>query len=131
MEEFFYSSEKKFIEPGLELLRNGKVGCLIVAGGQGSRLGFDGPKGMFPITPIKKKTLFQVFSEKVLAASRCYGYNFPLAIMTSYDAYNTVIEFLKKMTTLVLKKKMYFSFIKKSFLYLILKETFFSKEKII
>ena len=60
----FLFKRKKFIEPGLELLRNGKVGCLIVAGGQGSRLGFDGPKGMFPITPIKKKTLFQVFQKK-------------------------------------------------------------------
>ena len=110
LEEFFYSSEKKFIEPGLELLRNGKVGCLIVAGGQGSRLGFDGPKGMFPITPIKKKTLFQVFSEKVLAASRCYGYNFPLAIMTSYDAYNTVIEFFKENDYFGLKKENVFFF---------------------
>ena len=64
---------------GRKLIRQGKVGCLIVAGGQGTRLGFNGPKGMFPISVIKHKTLFQLFAEKTLAASE----NLPLAIMTS------------------------------------------------
>ncbi|HHL71680.1 MAG TPA: hypothetical protein ENJ29_04125, partial [Bacteroidetes bacterium] len=54
-------------QAGEEKLRQGKVGALLVAGGQGSRLGFDGPKGKFPITPVKNKTLFQLHAEKLLA----------------------------------------------------------------
>lgn len=68
---------------GQRLISEGKVGCLIVAGGQGTRLQFDGPKGMFPITPIKNKSLFQLFAEKVLAAGKQAGRPLPLAIMTS------------------------------------------------
>lgn len=70
-------------ERGLQLIASGKVGCLLVAGGQGTRLGYNGPKGMFPISPIKHKSLFQLFAEKTLAASKQAGRPLPLAIMTS------------------------------------------------
>jgi UDP-N-acetylglucosamine/UDP-N-acetylgalactosamine diphosphorylase len=68
---------------GEELMRQGKVGCLILAGGQGTRLGFDGPKGLVPVTPIKGKSLFQLFSERARAASVWAGKKLPLCIMTS------------------------------------------------
>lgn len=68
---------------GKSLLKEGKVGCLLVAGGQGTRLQFDGPKGMFPVSCFKRKTLFQLFAEKTLAASKQTGQSLPLAIMTS------------------------------------------------
>ncbi len=55
----------------------------MVAGGQGSRLGFDQPKGMFPVGPVSGKTLFQVHAEKVLALRRRYGPGLPLLVMTS------------------------------------------------
>jgi UDP-N-acetylglucosamine/UDP-N-acetylgalactosamine diphosphorylase len=54
-----------------------------VAGGQGTRLGYDGPKGTFPVTPLKHKTLFQVFAEKVRAAGVRYGKPLHWFIMTS------------------------------------------------
>ena len=41
-------------------LRAGEVGAILVAGGQGTRLGFDHPKGMFPIGPVSRRTLFQI-----------------------------------------------------------------------
>ena len=68
---------------GEELLRAGKVAALTVAGGQGSRLGFDGPKGTYPIAPVSAKTLFQYFAESLLSASRKYNTTLHWFIMTS------------------------------------------------
>jgi len=69
---------------GEEALRAGRVAAFTVAGGQGTRLGFDGPKGTFPVTPVKRKSLFQVFAEKIAAAGRRYGRPLHWFIMTSY-----------------------------------------------
>src|SRR5262245_27010715 len=68
---------------GHELLKAGKVAAFLVAGGQGTRLGYDGPKGEYPVTPIKNKPLFQVFAEQLLAHSRDAGKTVPWYIMTS------------------------------------------------
>ena len=68
---------------GESLISAGKAASLTVAGGQGSRLGFDGPKGCFPISPIRKATLFQILAEKILAARRRYGCPFYWYIMTN------------------------------------------------
>jgi UDP-N-acetylglucosamine/UDP-N-acetylgalactosamine diphosphorylase len=68
---------------GGELLRQGKVAAFLVAGGQGTRLGYDGPKGEYPVTPIKNKPLFQVFAEQLLNWSRTSGKSIPWYIMTS------------------------------------------------
>ena len=67
---------------GEEEIRRGRTAFLTVAGGQGSRLGFEGPKGMFPVTPLRKLTLFALFAEKLLAARRWYGADIPWLIMT-------------------------------------------------
>jgi len=71
------------VELGRELIRQGKVAAFVVAGGQGTRLGFDGPKGNFPISPVKNKTLFQIFAESITAASQKYQAICPWYIMTS------------------------------------------------
>ena len=68
---------------GRTLMAEGAVGCLILAGGMGTRLDFEGPKGMFPISPIKQKSLFQLFAEKTAAASRQAAKKLPLALMVS------------------------------------------------
>lgn len=70
---------------GEELLRQGKVAAFLVAGGQGTRLGFDGPKGCFPLGPVSGKTLFQWHAEQIRARSRRYGTPIPWYIMTSRD----------------------------------------------
>ncbi|HYD84098.1 MAG TPA: UDPGP type 1 family protein, partial [Opitutus sp.] len=70
---------------GEEALRAGRVAAFTVAGGQGTRLGYDGPKGTFPVTPLKQKTLFQVFAEKILAAGERYGRPLHWFIMTSHQ----------------------------------------------
>jgi UDP-N-acetylglucosamine/UDP-N-acetylgalactosamine diphosphorylase len=68
---------------GKQLLAAGKVGAFLVAGGQGTRLGYDGPKGEYPVTPIKGKPLFQVFAEHLTARTRDAGHVVPWYIMTS------------------------------------------------
>ncbi|MFN4258797.1 MAG: UTP--glucose-1-phosphate uridylyltransferase [Gemmataceae bacterium] len=70
-------------ERGEEALRHGEVACLVVAGGQASRLGHAQPKGMFPIGPVTSKSLFQIHAEKVLALRRRYRTRVPLLVMTS------------------------------------------------
>lgn len=83
-------------EVGEKLLAEGKVAALLVAGGQGSRLGFEHPKGMFPIGPVSGKTLFQIHLEKIVARSRRYGKAIPLYLMTSPATHAETIEFLEK-----------------------------------
>ena len=78
--------KKKYTEAvklGMDLIRHGKVAAFVVAGGQGTRLGFEGPKGDFPISPVKNKTLFQIFAEYIAAASKKFNAVCPWYIMTS------------------------------------------------
>lgn len=70
-------------EAGRKLLAEGKVAAFVVAGGQGTRLGYEGPKGCYPATPVARKPLFQVFAEQILAAGRRYGATIPWYVMTS------------------------------------------------
>jgi UDP-N-acetylglucosamine/UDP-N-acetylgalactosamine diphosphorylase len=93
-----YSSigNREDVSLGKKKIAEGLMGCLIVAGGQGTRLRFDGPKGMFPITPIKHKSLFQLFAEKVSAAGKQAGRPLLLAIMTSLTNHNETINFFEQ-----------------------------------
>ncbi len=80
-------------ELGEAALRAGRVALFTVAGGQGTRLGYDGPKGTFPITPVRQATLFQVFAEKVQAAGNRYGATIPWLIMTSHQNHDATVSF--------------------------------------
>ncbi len=68
---------------GLKLVAAGEVCCFTVAGGQGTRLGYDGPKGLFPATPCTGKPLFQLFAESILGWRRRTGASIPWFVMTS------------------------------------------------
>jgi len=68
---------------GESLIREGKLAAFTVAGGQGTRLGWNGPKGTFPATPVTGKPLFAVFAEQIRAAQDRYGVTIPWYIMTS------------------------------------------------
>ena len=70
-------------EHGEALVRAGKVAAFTVAGGQGTRLGYDGPKGTLPVSPIKKKSLFQLFAEQILGISEKYEIDVPWYVMCS------------------------------------------------
>jgi UDP-N-acetylglucosamine/UDP-N-acetylgalactosamine diphosphorylase len=68
---------------GERLVREGKVAAFTVAGGQGTRLGWDGPKGTFPATPIRQLPLFGCFAEYLHNVQARFGVTVPWYIMTS------------------------------------------------
>ncbi|MCB9916519.1 MAG: UTP--glucose-1-phosphate uridylyltransferase, partial [Planctomycetes bacterium] len=65
------------------LLAEGRVGFLLVAGGQASRLGYEGPKGAFPVGPVSGRTLFELHARRLRAAAARYGVRVPWYVMTS------------------------------------------------
>lgn len=80
-------------QAGEQALSAGRVGVVIVAGGQGTRLGFDQPKGMFPIGPVSGRTLFEFFADALRAASKHYGVRIPLYLMTSPLTHDETIRY--------------------------------------
>lgn len=80
-------------EAGEAALRRGEVAALVVAGGQGSRLGFDKPKGLFPVGPLSGASLFAFHAGQVLALSRRYGKPVPLLVMTSHATHADTVAF--------------------------------------
>ena len=71
------------IRRGTESLGAGQIGAILVAGGQGTRLGCHGPKGLCSVGPVSKANLFAVLLGRLVAVRRRYGRDVPLAIMTS------------------------------------------------
>jgi UDP-N-acetylglucosamine/UDP-N-acetylgalactosamine diphosphorylase len=79
---------------GEAALRAGRVGMILVAGGLGTRLGFDLPKGMFPLGPVSQRPLFQILIDHLRAVSRRYNVRIPLYIMTSPATHTATEQFL-------------------------------------
>jgi len=80
---------------GTQLLAEGKVGAILVAGGQGSRLGFSHPKGMYPVGPVKQTSLFQMLVEQLIARSRTAGKPICYFIMTSDATHDETVAYFK------------------------------------
>lgn len=88
--------KEKYKEIGLDAIRHSKVGAVLLAGGQGTRLGFDKPKGMFNIgekveLPIFKRLILNLLD--VVKEAGCY---IPLFIMTSEKNNDDTVEFFKE-----------------------------------
>ncbi|MFP6887449.1 MAG: UDPGP type 1 family protein, partial [Opitutales bacterium] len=81
---------------GEEAIAAGRVAAFTVAGGQGTRLGFPGPKGEFPGTPLSRKPLFQLFAETILAAERRYACSLHWFIMTSEANHRATQQFFDR-----------------------------------
>ena len=81
------------IARGEAALGDGKVGAILVAGGQGTRLGFDHPKGMFPAGPVSQRSLFQIFADQLIARGRRYGVRIPLYLMTSPATHDETVAY--------------------------------------
>lgn len=83
-------------EQGESLLRSGKVAAFVVAGGQGTRLGFDGPKGCFPVGPVSGCSLFAWHFAKVVATRRRYQAAIPMLVMTSQANHDATVSYLRE-----------------------------------
>lgn len=79
-QEELYAKAQKL---GEEALKAQKVAAFTVAGGQGTRLGYDGPKGTLPVSAIKNKTLFNCFADAILGSQEEFSTIIPWYIMTS------------------------------------------------
>ena len=88
--------DKEVVSFGEQALKNGEVAAFLVAGGQGSRLGFDGPKGIYPVTPVKHKSLFQNQAEKLQALAHKYGRVIPWYIMTSRTNHQATVNYFEE-----------------------------------
>lgn len=84
-----------YAKRGDELIAASKVACFTVAGGQGSRLGYDGPKGCYPTSCVSGKSLFEMFAQTIYANERKYKATIPWYIMTSPLNHEQTIKFFK------------------------------------
>jgi len=78
------------------LLGAGRVGFVLVAGGQASRLGYNGPKGAFPVGPVSGRTLFETHGRRLRAASKRYDCPMPWYVMTSVQNDAATRTFMKE-----------------------------------
>lgn len=89
-------NKKSYEEAGLKLLRENKVGAVLLAGGQGTRLGFDKPKGTFNIGITRKLSIFEQQMNNIKDVTSLAGRCFPLFIMTSDKNNGDTIAFFKE-----------------------------------
>ena len=90
------SNKDEYRQLGIEAIRAGKVGAVLLAGGQGTRLGFDKPKGMFNIGVNKQVFIFQRLVENLMEVVNEAGTYIPLMIMTSEKNNNDTVEFFEE-----------------------------------
>ncbi len=88
--------DKRAEKKGEQLIAEGKVACLVLAGGDGSRLRAKLPKALVPVTPIKGKTLLHRLSERTLALSRKYDVLVKMAIITSPSNHLAIANYLEE-----------------------------------
>lgn len=92
----FQSEPQSFLKArsrGLEILASGKVAALMVAGGQGTRLGWPAPKGSYPLSPVRQSSLFQLFAEQLLAWKKRFSVAIPWVVMTALTNHKQTVDF--------------------------------------
>lgn len=87
---------ERYTEVGLKAIREGKVGAVLLAGGQGSRLGFDHPKGMFNIGVERELFIFECLINNMLDVVKQADAWIPLFIMTSHENRKETITFFEQ-----------------------------------
>ncbi|NNM42770.1 MAG: hypothetical protein HKM07_00305 [Chlamydiae bacterium] len=103
--EAYYSGERSFLILGKARIREKKLGCIVLAGGQASRLRAEFPKALYPVTLIRNKTLLQLLLEKVKAASIEAECDLCIAIMVSPFNRQEIQHYLEENHFFGLKKE--------------------------
>ena len=93
---FSKSEKKQLTSIGVKAIKSGKVGVITLAGGQGSRLGFSGPKGTFSLDTTPRKSLFEILCDYLKKYAARYNVNIPWYIMTSTNNYFDTISFFEQ-----------------------------------
>ena len=90
------AGKEKFLKLGLDAIRAGKVGAVLLAGGQGTRLGLDKPKGTLNIGVDRELYLFeQLFRNLMDVTDQAEAY-VPMYIMTSNINHDDTVNFFKE-----------------------------------
>lgn len=87
---------KEYEKIGIDAIKNGKVCAVLLAGGQGTRLGFDKPKGMYDLGETRKITIFELLMQNVKAVAKKAGAYFRLFIMTNSLNNGQTVNFFKE-----------------------------------
>lgn len=90
------SKLKQYYNLGAKAIKSGKVGVITVASGQGSRLGFNGPKGTYVLDTNPRKSLFEIVCDYLKTAYSKYKIYIPWYIMTSTSNYFDTINFFEQ-----------------------------------
>ena len=89
------NDKRKYDELGSKAIKDGKLAVVTMAGGQGTRLGFNGPKGTFDLGLRSHKTLFEILCDNLKDAKRKYGVTVPWYIMTSEENNKDTVNFFE------------------------------------
>lgn len=89
-------NKEKYNEIGIDALKNGKVGAVLLAGGQGTRLGSDGPKGKYNIGITKDVFIFERLIRNLLDVTDKAGCFVPLYVMTSDKNHDETTAFFEE-----------------------------------
>lgn len=88
--------EEEFTKVGLDAIRAGKVGAVLLAGGMGTRLGSDNPKGMYNVGLTRELYIFECLINNLLEVVRKADTWIHLFVMTSDKNNDATISFLKE-----------------------------------
>lgn len=88
-------TKQKYVKIGEEIIKSNKFAVVTMAGGQGTRLGHNGPKGTFDMGLDSHKSLFEIFSDKLNCASKKYDAKINWYIMTSKENNGETIRFFE------------------------------------
>lgn len=88
--------KENFIKIGEEIIKSGKLACVTMAGGQGTRLGHNGPKGTFDLGLDSHKSLFEILTDGLKKTKELYGVDVPWYLMTSKENNDDTVKFFEK-----------------------------------
>jgi UDP-N-acetylglucosamine/UDP-N-acetylgalactosamine diphosphorylase len=94
-DKMFDSEIKEFIQAGETLIRAGKLTVVTMAGGQGTRLGFNGPKGAFIFDPDNGKSIFEALADTMKEACERYDTQIIWYIMVSKENHRETKQFFE------------------------------------